>query len=78
MKYIFRDINGVFSWRKALACLTGLIFAVSCMGWLFFNTRQLPKAYIFIIAGVFTFYFTKATQDKIMSRITKNKKDEPK
>ncbi len=55
---IFKDSSGAFSWRKALTCISGLIFAYAVIGYLY-GLRKLPTAYIIIISGVFTFYFTK-------------------
>ncbi len=68
LKYMFTEANGAFSWRKALACLTGFVFTFSCIGYQF-GLRQLPKPYYIIIGGVFTFYFSK-------NILTKTKKDD--
>jgi len=55
---VFKDLNGVFSWRKGLTALVGFVFGFSCIGYLF-GLRPLPKSYLIIISGVFAFYFTK-------------------
>ena len=56
--WFFQDKDGSFSWRKGLTALIGLVFAFCCIGYCF-GLKELPIAYISIIGGVFTFYFTK-------------------
>jgi hypothetical protein len=56
---MFKEKDGTFSWRKGLAFVTACVFVFSCVGYVFFECRQLPIAYTSIIGGVFAFYFSK-------------------
>jgi uncharacterized membrane protein YkgB len=55
---LFKEQNGVYSWRRILTCIAALIFAFSTIGFLF-GLPELPGSYQAIIAGVFGFYFVK-------------------
>lgn len=63
---MFKEKDGLFSWRKGLTAIAGFCFAyVVIMYELGFP--EIPKAYLLVISGVFGFYFTKEL-------FTKNKK----
>jgi hypothetical protein len=56
--WVFKELDGTFSWRKGLTALIGFIYVFAVIGYLF-GLPELPKSYQWIISGVFTFYFTK-------------------
>ncbi len=55
---MFQEHDGSFSWRRCLTFIAAIIFAISCIAYLF-GARELPTTYIAVIAAVFAFYFTK-------------------
>ena len=57
---IFNE-NSPVSWRKILTFISGLIFFIACIGYLYSNgfKKELPTSYQAIIGGVFAFYFAK-------------------
>ena len=55
-----KDGVKVFSWRKTLAGIVGLIFTTHCIGFLHrHNFDELPTSYMITIGSVFAFYFGK-------------------
>lgn len=70
MKNVLTDPKGNFSWRKALTAACVLIFITANVGYLAFGWKELPTAYTSVIAGVFTFYFTRHAYDKIGGKNT--------
>ena len=57
---IFRESNGVFSWRKAGTALIFILFAYCVSGYcITHNWDEIPGTYQGIIAMVFFFYFAK-------------------
>jgi len=68
MKNVLTDLRGNFSWRKALTATCGVIFLVACIGYLAFGWKELPVQYTSVLAGVFTFYFTRRFYDNVGSK----------
>lgn len=75
MKGVFTEANGRFSWRKMLTAICGVIFLVSCLGYLIFGWKELPVAYTSVISGVFVFYFTRRFYDNAGMKNAKPKDD---
>ena len=60
IKLLFCEINGEFSWRKAMTALTSIAFSVAVIGNQITNDfEEMPVSYLSVIAGVFVFYFGK-------------------
>ena len=58
---LFKERDGnSYSWRKILTAITAVVFAFSCIGFLF-GMPELPNSYQAIISGTFVFYFFKDT-----------------
>ena len=70
---IFKEADGVYSWRKILTAIVALIFATACIGYLItHNFDELPVSYWGTIAGVFAFYFMKETLRNVKFGVNKS------
>ena len=62
-----------FSWRKAGTALCYLVFGTANIGYLITHKfDELPASYLYILAGVFAFYFGKELITGFKEKLGKN------
>lgn len=75
---LFKE-NGEYSWRKIMTAQASICFTAAVIGNLISTGfDELPQSYLFIIGGVFVFYFGKRAFETLRLMRTTNNGNDPK